>query len=270
MSRTLALTGAAAAAWLKLDGFREHDWPPLWCAPINCRAGASVLRTRSWEEPTEVRGVLVAPVRLVLRQLAVGLAPLARWDGDRRPLTVHELVELAVEHALRDKEVLLSDLASVGARTPSARVLSDVLAMRPRGEPATGSYAETRAVQVLRGLGYPPLWRQIEIVDGSRHLNTVDLVVPSGGVARPAVMRPELGLLMEIDSRGYHAMEEGFEHDQRRDTNYHALGYRFVAFTPTQIERDPVRVAAAIDGARSARHVGPQRRARPNDGRRCE
>ena len=81
--------------------------------------------------------MLVAPVRLVLRHLAFGLAPLPRWDGDRRPLTVHELVELAVEHSLRDKE-------------------------------------ETRTVQVLRGLGYPPLWRQVEILDGSRHLNTVD------------------------------------------------------------------------------------------------
>ncbi len=29
-------------------------------------------------------------------------------------------------------------------------------------------------------------------------------------------MRPELGLLMEIDSRGYHAMEEGFVHERLR------------------------------------------------------
>ena len=259
MHRHLALTGAAAAARLGLDGFRGLLFPPLWSAPISSRPDASVLRTRLWEPPEEVNGVLVAPVRIILRDLATGLAPLPRWPGDRVPLSADLLVELAMEHALRDGLVTLSELAFSGARTGSAAVLAEVLARRPPGEPATDSYAETRGVQVLRRLGFPVVWRQVPILDGNIHVNTVDIVVPAPGrIRRPVIMRPELGKLVEVDSVEHHSTREGFDHDARRNTNYAALGYPYVLLTPNQIEHEPQRVLRAIEGARSARRPRPQ------------
>ena len=136
MPRRLALTGAPAAALLDLDGFRDHVWPPLWCAPIGSHPDASVIRTRFWEEPTEIGGLLVAPVRLVLRHLATSLSPLPRWPGDTKPLRVDELVELAVENALRLGLVTLEELRFGGARLRAAAVLASVLARRPLGEAA--------------------------------------------------------------------------------------------------------------------------------------
>lgn len=53
--------------------------------------------------------------------------------------------------------------------------------------------------------------------------------------------RPGDGLTIEVDSREFH--ERAFERDRARQTNYDRLGYRWVAFTPNQIERSPLLVA---------------------------
>ena len=268
MPRQLALTGAAAAALLQLDGFRDHDWPPLWCAPIASRPDRSVIRTRYWAAPRDVGGVPVAPAALVLRHLARGLEPVGRWAGDHRPLPPRDLVELALEHALRDGLVTLGELHFRGRHDASAATLAAVVARRSALEPPTESYAETRAVQELRRIGYLRLWRQVAIVSGDRQLHRVDFVLPAAGRrARPELVRPEHGLLIEIDSVEHHATPDGFVRDRQRDVHYHSLGYRFVAFTPNQIEHDSSSVRAAIECARAGADPRAQRPSRSRDQR---
>ena len=117
---------------------------------------------------------------------------------------------------------------------------------RRHGEPPTESFDETRAMQVLREMGFAPMWRQMTIIDAGQILHRVDFVLPVRTRKRPPVLLPHHGLLVEVDGRAAHTAEGAFERDSRRETNYDALGYAWVAFTPREIERTPAAVAAAV------------------------
>ena len=61
---------------------------------------------------------------------------------------------------------------------------------------------------------------------------------------RPTIFRPEDGLLLEIDSREFH--DGRFEEDHARDLLYDELGYRWLSFTPRQIQTQWPRVLYVI------------------------
>jgi very-short-patch-repair endonuclease len=170
-------------------------------------------------------------------------------------MTGGERVELAVEHALREGLVSTAELGARGGAHAGDVRLRTVLRLR-RAEPPTESYAETRAVQLLRSAGHNT-WRQLHVMSGRQILHRVDLVIPfEAGRRRPEVLRPEHGLLVEIDGREVH--EPQFERDHKRQSTYDALGYHWVSFTPNQIERSARQVLAAIDGAlKRRRATGP-------------
>ena len=245
--RRLALTGPSAAALYELDGFRSQVWPPLWCAPMASRSGDRIIRTRKWQEPEEIDGVQVCPLPLVIRHLhAVPADMSVSTDG----LSALQRVELAVEHAIR----LKSDIASAmgGAMTGDV-ILRQIMSTRG-DEPATGSYAETRAAQLFRSLNIPA-WRQVPIARLGRIEFRADFMLPFDQVRRPEVFRPSMGLLVEIDSREFH--EKQFDRDHHRGSTYDELGYHWVSFTPNQIERDPAFVDRALKGAMSRRGEMP-------------
>lgn len=204
--------------------------------PANGRGADRVIRTRRWIEPTYFGEVPVAPAQLVLRHLAdLPLRPDALSDRDQ--------LELASEHALRDKLVRLGDLRVPFGHGPDDRLLQKVLALRGL-EPATESYAETRAVQCFRRFDWAP-WRQVPIVVRGVTLQRVDFVFPLRYRARrPTVFLPAHGLVVEIDSRGFH--DGRFYEDHERTRTYDALGHHWMAFTPNQIEHQPERVKRAI------------------------
>ena len=54
------LTGPAAAALLGLDGYRDLDWPEMYCAPRSARTCPGLIRVRTWLPPSAVGDVLVA------------------------------------------------------------------------------------------------------------------------------------------------------------------------------------------------------------------
>lgn len=204
-----ALTGPSAAQLLQLDGFRDGVWPVSWCAPNRSRQ-IGVTRSRGWVEPTFVGDIPVASISIVLGHLAQ--EPLLHTK-----LSDDHLVELALEHCLRDGLVTLQDLKTRGFAGRGARVLREVLADRPPGEPPTESYAETRGVQVFRPLGFDP-WRQVPIFERGRLRHRVDFVIPAGRGRRrrqrPEFLSPLDGTLVEIDSREWH--EGRFEEDHER------------------------------------------------------
>ncbi len=233
----LALTGPAAAQLLQLDGFREGVWSQTWCAPNASHPIPGVARCRGWTEPRIIDDFPVASVVLVLRHLAN--EPL-----NHPQLSDHDLVELALEHALRDGLVTLKELAVKGASQPGDAVLREVLRRRPKGEPPTESYAETRAVQVFRELGITP-WRQMPIYERGRQKHRVDFVIAFRKQRRPEIVAPPDGLLVEIDSRGWH--EENFDKDHERQSTYDRLGFHWITLTPKQVEGGGIK--RTIDGA---------------------
>ena len=234
--RRIALTGPQAAALHRLDGFREHDWPLRWVGPAGGRGSGDVIRTRHWTEPNMIGEVPVAPVALVLRHLG-GLPAVSDGLSDR------DRLELAVEHALRDELVGLDDLRVPFGRGSGDRLLQEILALRGT-EPATESYAETRALQRFRSFGLTP-WRQVPIVERGKTLHRVDFVIPfRARTRRPVLFLPGHGFVIEIDSRGFH--DGRFYEDHERTLTYDALGYHWQAFTPNQIEHQPERVRRAI------------------------
>ena len=174
-----------------------------------------------------------------------------------------DLVELALEHALRDRKITLADLRLAGTKDPAAQLLRQVLQRRPKGEPPTESYAETRAVQVFRDLEIAIPWRQVPILDNGRQLYRADFAIPYRRERRPAILRPEHAMLVEIDTKGFHARSaEDFERDARRDATYAALGFNLLVLTATQIERERLQVAKSLAGA-LGREIRAPRRHRP-------
>jgi hypothetical protein len=229
--RSAALTGPAAAALLGLDGFRDVGWTPLWCAPATVRKQPGLIRTRCWNEPIMLGDVRVAHVSLVLRHLGEVVC-----DVDR--------IEFAVEYALREGLVSVNDLRQSHGRSTGDELLRRVMFQRG-SEPPAESYAEVRAIQLLRSWGMQ-CWRQLVIYEHGRIKHRVDLVIPFDQQAqRPERLRPSDGLLVEIDSLEFHVGK--FEEDHRRQTTYDLLGFRWTTVTPNQLRDSPQRVRRAIE-----------------------
>lgn len=128
-------------------------------------------------------------------------------------------------------------------------MLNTVLVRRRADVAPTESYAETRAVQLLRSWDITP-WRQIAVARHGRVMFRADFMIPfRPGSRRPDVVGPGDGVLVEIDGREFHDNDNDFERDQRRNATYNELGYHWVSFTPHQIEHDPQQVRRALDGA---------------------
>jgi very-short-patch-repair endonuclease len=238
-SRQLALTGPSAAALYELDGFRDLTWPDLWCAPKNGCRRDRVVRMRDWRSPTLVGDVSAAPIEVVLRHLGAIPSDLAQFKGGLAP---HDRIELAVEHALR---LGVTVQPANGGSMPGDEALRAVL--RLRGDaPPTESYAETRAVQLLRTFGVRP-WRQLPILRNGRIAFRADFMIPFVPTRKPDVVGPTHGLLLEVDGREFH--EPQFERDHRRGSTYDELGFHWLSVTPTQVESEPKLVQRAIAGA---------------------
>ncbi len=160
-SRQRALTGPPAAAVFDLDGFRGQTWPDLWCVPIGGVSSYRTVRIRDWRSPTLLGDVPVAPIETVLRHLNLIPDDLIGHPDGVAPI---DRVELAVEHAARTGVGLRP---RQGARTPGDAMLNTVLVRRRADVAPTESYAETRAVQLLRSWDITP-WRQIAVARHGR------------------------------------------------------------------------------------------------------
>jgi hypothetical protein len=236
------LTGPIAAAQHGLDGFRECAWPEMLCSPASQHPKSGVLRTRRWHDPMVVGDLTLAHPILILRHLANGLEECGEQpDG----LSIRDRVEMAVEHALRLRLVTVADLQIRSSRSIGDRTLHEVMQLRG-DDPPTESYAETRAVQILRSWEIK-CFRQLWIYERGRPKHRVDLVIPFDQKAkRPEVLTVDVGLLLEVDSREFH--DGRFEQDHARQTTYDLLGFAWTSFTPTQLERQRNRERLALQG----------------------
>jgi very-short-patch-repair endonuclease len=152
-------------------------------------------------------------------------------------------VELAVESALRLRQVGDDDLWRLAGEGPGTRALEWVLRTRGRGSRPTGSWLETRALQlVLRPAGIEVVARQVDIYEGDFWHARPDFLLPGWTI-------------LEVDGR-QHADVVQKRHDNDRDLRLCGLGLRVVRLDAVQI-----REARTHAGRRLQRVIDEGRRA---------
>jgi hypothetical protein len=231
------ITGEAAAALHGLDGFDPG------CVPVTIAVGH-----RSSSHTAPRRRLLLAPQRFgtvavtAVDETLLGLGAVARPRPGCRAATevlgAVDLVELAVESALRSRLVTpssLADVIDVAGTRPGRRALAAVLARRGQHVP-TGSYLETRCVQVLRACGLDDFERQVDLHDTEGWIGRVDF--------------HRDGVVIEVVGKKWH--EPRVDPDSHRYTRLCAAGYRPLLFTFTDIEHRPEHVIRATRAARAA------------------
>ncbi|MFN0026425.1 MAG: hypothetical protein ACKV2O_04450 [Acidimicrobiales bacterium] len=238
---------SAAALWC-LDGFEPPVPITVNTDPRSGLRHAGVRRVTPIEPFETIAGFPVTGIGQTLIELGAGLAARPGARNDPTKLTADELVELAVESALREalttEADLLDLLARVDGRRRGAAVLQRVLERRPYGAPATESYLETRGVQVLRRAGVGPGCRQVEVRDRrGRYIKRVDLVLADR-------------VIVEFDGNAFHDPE--IDHDLW--TAFVAAGYQFVPAGFAKVTRHPSKLVAQIRDALEAADLGEANR----------
>lgn len=158
--------------------------PELTLPPGSSAARAGSRRAELPYGTVEIAGFTVTSPLQTLVDLAAVLDDL-RW-------------EQALESALRKKLVCIAQLEVAAEemgrrRTPGARRIRRVLALRPAGAPPTGSILETFFVQLRRLVpGSTEPLRQVEV--RNRHGQFVAFV---------DFAWPELGIFIELDGQGH-------------------------------------------------------------------
>ncbi|MCC6437674.1 MAG: DUF559 domain-containing protein [Acidimicrobiales bacterium] len=242
------LAGQGAAALVGLDGFDPGSPPTIYRPPGTSGRGPGVRRLELIEDPVEVMGLNVCGVGELLLGLGAELVRRPGCRGAIRALDPVELVELAVEAALRrgltDLDRLRDVVRASRPNRPGRGVLAQVLAERPDGAPPTESYLETRFAQVLRAAGLPQFDRQVELFDDRGEIGRVDF-------RRDHVIAELVGKQWHLDR---------FNADHARYARLTAAGYRLLPFTFDDVERRPEHVARTVDGALSLGPAPPRRR----------
>ncbi len=209
-----AVAGGAGCRWLGLDAFERAAPRIVIPHTSRHRVAPGIRRTRRWEEPIIHDGLPVLPPAVLLSRLGrelIGRRPSASMKWLATPT---ELLEMAVEAALRQGLVSPAELERACARAAdrSDRMLAQVLAWRG-SRPPTGSIMETRFVQLMRRHGVNDMDRQIEI---------------------PGVGFVDFGLgdtIIETEGREHHIAAHTFENDRRRWLAIQASGRKLVVVT---------------------------------------
>ncbi len=233
----LVVARSAAAALWRFDAF-ESPTEIGFNSPVSGGSRrAHIRRVRPLEPPVTIDGLDVTGAGQTLLELGAGLSGRRAANNDPHVVRADELVELAVESALRRGDAtevdLLDLLGRCGWRRAGSVMLQEVLDRRPYGAPPTGSYLETRGIQVLRNAGLPTGQRQVAIVDEwGRHLRRVDLLI-------------EDRVIVEFDGKEFHS----FEADHEVWSRLSATGRVLLVFTYEQVTRRPRFVADQVERA---------------------
>jgi very-short-patch-repair endonuclease len=232
----VVLTGQAAAALSGFDGFEPGVPIAVQVAPSTAVARPRARRLRRLEPPERVSGIWCTSPGETLLGLAADLRPRPGCSAASRRLPAVDLVELAVEPALRNGLVTIDGLAELCARAdakrPGRAVLLDVLDRRP-DQPPTESYLETRLVQLLRDAGLPTFDRQVELRDEEGPIGRVDFTLAS--------------VVVEAVGRQWHL--ETFGPDHRRYARLAAAGHVLLPVTFEDAEARPTHVVRAVTRA---------------------
>jgi very-short-patch-repair endonuclease len=231
------LSRSAAAALWALDGFELPAPIDVNVPRSSFRRGARVHRVPS-PAPVDKGGLPVTSIAQTLVEVGNGLVARDRFEGDPRPISPHDRVDLALESALRRGLALEAELAAAtitrGTRRRGAAILRDCLERRPPGAAPTDSYLETRGIQLLRRAGLPTGQRQVRLSDErGAFVARVDLLLPGR-------------LVVEFDGREHHARVADFDRDRARWDAIVAAGHRVLVFSNDHVERQPTFVVDTV------------------------
>ena len=229
-----AVSHRAAAKLHGLDGF--DGYPEDVLVPFSSGfRNPPAIRTRSLH-PVEVEQVNGLPVTTLERTLP-----------DLLRMLTHDEFETAFESALRPKDsrqplnwnaellVLLQEsVFALPDRRPGVAAFRAFLGARGDVRP-TGSFAETRALQALRGVGLGSLCRQpfVQVVDASGR--EVRRWFPDFGDLRR-------GVIFEIDGSVAHSTSAALDRDLQRQ-NELSNWFVVLRWAAARVLRDPIAVA---------------------------
>lgn len=231
-------TRRSAAALLGLDGFGpgEEGWSP----------GVEVGVPRCRHHRPGVLAVDgVGPADLTLVATPAGPVPClgaARCLVQLGSVAGPDLVEQALESALRRGLVRLGGLPPDRSRRPGAGVLRQVLAGRPPGAPPTESALETRFLQLCRRGGIPTPVRQLPL---------------SGGAIRLDAAWPWCRVAAELDGSAAHG-EGRRQHDLHRQNRIVTGRWVLLRFTWADVIRRPEETLGIVRAALSLGVAGVQ------------
>lgn len=179
----------------------------------------------------------------------LALAPVARAvaDAARRLRSAHDVNALVAEVVQRDMCTVaeLETELREGSRRGSA-LMRDALASVAIG---ARSGPEVDLVSLLTGAGIPHVLFNVRVVDAA-----------GAFVAIPDAWLDDVGLAIEVDSRQFHADDDGFARTVRRNARYARAGVPNFTVLPEDLSRRPEWVLNAITAARDAATARP----RPN------
>jgi very-short-patch-repair endonuclease len=222
----VATLDSAAALW-ELPGYRRSHAEvlvPLGGPHRPARGRVRETRTLPRHHVTTRSGIpTVTPARLVV-ELA----------GREHPGRVERAAENAIAASILDPVELasvISELACRGRRG-STSLRSLALDIAP-GYVPPASELEARFRDLLRSAGLPEPARQLD-AGGDAWVGRVDVTFP------------EVRLLIELDSRRWHASRSAMESDRLRDNALVLAGWRVIRITWRQIADDPAGVVALV------------------------
>lgn len=226
-SKAMVSRVAAAALW-SLDGTAVPTRPEINVGRDSARRGSGIHRPCKDWAPDLVDHLPVTSVPVTLLEMG------ATGRSDR--LSAVEWVELALESALRagytTPEELEELISHSDGRVAGRSVLAEVLRQRPPGVKPTGSYLETRFVQVLRQAGLPEPERQVEIHDHLGRVGFFDFRIAK--------------VVIETNGKEDHDPWEATQRDYERADRLEALGYHVLSFSYDQVEYRPEFVVESV------------------------
>ena len=218
---------AAAALW-GFDGATLPTCPEINVARNSARRGKGIHRPLQDWTPDEVDYLPVTSVPVTLLEMGATARP--------NRLSPVEWVELALESTLRSGLAKLDEieelLHQVDGRAAGRSVLAHVLAQRPADASPTGSYLETRFVQVLRRAGLRDPERQVEIFDHMGRVGFFDFRIGT--------------VVIETNGKQDHDDWVATEKDYERADRLQALGYHVLSFSYDQVEHRPEFVVDTV------------------------
>ncbi|MEA2291769.1 MAG: hypothetical protein QOF17_789 [Solirubrobacteraceae bacterium] len=221
---TTALSHRSAAAIWKL-------LPPI-AGDVDVTASASVRAHAG----IRVRRVATLDPRELTRREGLRITTPARTLVDLAATVTRRELEQALNEALVQRLTTLQRLHSHLAgrsRRRGASTLEEVLRQDPR---ITRSEGERGALRLIRRAQLPAPLTDVRVAG---HL--CDLFWPG------------LGLVVEVDSVGFHATPRAFQRDRRRDAELADAGFRVLRITCWEIVHEPEATVARLARATAAR-----------------
>lgn len=178
------------------------------------------------------------PARDITRAAGIPVTSVERTLLDLASRLEHEVLELALDSALRQRKTSIARLRWRLQQAPSHGAkgvgeLRGLVDARSTAAPGTESALEVRLAQIIRRSGLPAPQLQYRVMEGTRFIGRFDFAYPHAK------------LIVEVDGYRWHSGNRAWQRDRRRDNDLNRLGWTVLRFTAADL-RDPADVVRQI------------------------